>query len=171
MPIPEAKKLRTQMRFDDLDLRITDWMHRRGLNLLRICIGIIFIWFGLLKVIGNSAAGELVANTIYWFSPSWFVPFLGIWEAVIGLLFLLNYPRAAILLLLPQMAGTFIPLILLPQVTWEGILVPTLEGQYIIKNLIIISAALVIGSHARDVKFDAYMVAKQGFGGPKDREW
>ena len=139
--------------FNKMDKRITNWMKKIGLSFLRYSLAVIFIWFGILKLFGTSSAQELIANTIYWFSPTWFVPFLGWWEIVIGLCFLYKpLIRIGIPLLFLQMAGTFLPLIILPNVVYTNN-IPfflTLEGQYIIKNLVIISAAVVIGSHVRD---------------------
>ena len=72
--------------FDDLDLFISNFMSKWGTTLLRYSLGIIYIWFGVLKPFGLSPAQELVENTIYWFDdPKTFVPILGIWEVVIGL--------------------------------------------------------------------------------------
>jgi len=141
---------------DDIDARITHWMKHHGIQLLRISVGIVFVWFGFLKIIGFSPAAELVARTVFWFDPGWFVPFLGLWEVVIGICFIFRpLVRVGIFLLFPQMAGTFLPLFLLPSITFQGsYFLPTLEGQYIIKNLVIISAAIVIGSHVRDPKPD-----------------
>jgi uncharacterized membrane protein YkgB len=139
-------------KLDRLDQKITSWMKKYGLLHLRISLGIIFIWFGILKPFGLSPAQELVANTVYWFSPTWFVPFLGWWEVMIGIC-LLYKPliRLGILLMGVQMAGTFLPLILLPNIVYGNTpFVLTLEGQYIVKNIILISAAIVIGSHVRD---------------------
>ena len=84
-------------------------------------------------------------------SPKTFVPILGIWEVVIGITMCIKpLIRVSIFLLFLQMPGTFLPLILLPEVCFtsfpSGL---TLEGQYIVKNLIIISAALVVGSTVR----------------------
>lgn len=138
---------------DKLDQHITSWMKRIGLPLLRYSIALIFIWFGALKIVGISSANELVQNTIYWFNPSWFIPFLGWWEMIIGICFLYKpLLREGILLLMLQMAGTFLPLVILPDIVYGNIpvLTLTLEGQYIIKNLVIIAAAIVIGSHVRD---------------------
>lgn len=141
-----------KINFERADKRIVKWMRKEGVFLLRLSLGIIFIWFGALKVIGNSPATELVAKTVYWVSPTWFVPFLGWWEVVIGLCLLWKKSiRLGIGLMAVQMVGTFLPLILLPEVVYNGsVFYLTLEGQYIIKNLVIISAAIVIGSHARD---------------------
>ena len=138
---------------DPLDRRIAGFMTKYGVVALRWTVGIVFIWFGALKLFpGMSPAEELVKNTVYFVDPAWFFPFLGVWEMVIGL-FLLIRPliRVAIFLLFLQMPGTFLPLVLLPDVCFTdfpfGL---TLEGQYIIKNLVIISAALVVGGTVRD---------------------
>ena len=112
----------------------------------------IFIWFGLLKPFGISPAQELVENTVYWFDDkATFVKFLGWWEVAIGVTICFRpLIRISILLLFLQMPGTFLPLVLLPEVCFTdfpyGL---TLEGQYIVKNLIIISSALVIGGTVR----------------------
>jgi uncharacterized membrane protein YkgB len=136
-----------------LEHYIVSWMRSHGLKALRYSIGIVFVWFGFLKVIGFSPAMELVTATVYWFDPSWFVPFLGWWEVLIGVCFLYRpFLRGGIALLAPQMVGTFLPLITLPAITWQGFLLPTLEGQYIIKNLLIISGAMVVGAHLYDRK-------------------
>ncbi len=122
---------------------------RFGLPFLRFSIGIVFIWFGALKLIGNlSPAYDLVAATIYWLRPEIIVPLLGLWEVAIGICFLIPpLTRLGLFLLGLQMPGTFLPLVLLPEVCFTvfpfGL---TLEGQYIVKNLVIIGAALVIGS-------------------------
>ncbi|MGA0333284.1 MAG: hypothetical protein ACO3NW_04950 [Kiritimatiellia bacterium] len=127
-------------------------MHRNGLWMLRAALGIIFIWFGALKPFGLSPAQELVANTVYWVDPAWFIPLLGWWEVAIGLgLVFKPLIRAAIALLFLQMPGTFMPLVLLPEVCFTHFpLGLTLEGQYIIKNLVLIAAALVVGGSLRE---------------------
>lgn len=146
------KEIKLKKEFNRIDERIVSWMKREGVTLLRFSLAVVFIWFGALKVIGTSPANELVARTVYWVSSTWFVPFLGWWEVIIGLC-LLYKPliRFGIFIMAIQMIGTFLPLILLPEVVYNGnIFSLTLEGQYIIKNLVLISAAIVIGSHARD---------------------
>lgn len=139
-------------RYEQVDRTITGWMARYGITLLRIGLGVVFIWFGALKLVpGLSPAEELVRNTIYFIDPDIFQPILAIWEMAIGLGLLLGrFLRLTILLLFAQMGGTALPLLVLPEVVWTvfpfGL---TLEGQYIIKNLVIISAALVIGGTVR----------------------
>ena len=134
-----------------LDRRIASWMQRNGLFVLRVGLAVVFIWFGLLKPLGMSPAEELVRRVIYVVPPDFFVPFLGWWEVAIGV-GLLYRPlnRTAIFLLFLQMPGTLLPLVLLPEVCFTQ--VPwglTLEGQYIIKNAVLIGAALAVGGTVR----------------------
>ncbi len=139
--------------YTKLDTFIITELKTYSLILLQYSLAIIFIWFGVLKVIGFSPATELVTNTIYWFSPTWFIPFLGIWEILIGVCILYKpFIRVGLFLMGIQMCGTFLPLLLLPQIVYTqgNPFYLTLEGQYIIKNLILITAAMVIGSHVKD---------------------
>jgi uncharacterized membrane protein YkgB len=138
--------------FEKADELISSFMRRWGVTALRVSLGVIFIWFGILKPLGVSAAIPLVKATTSWmplFGPDGWVNIIGWWEVAIGLFFLFKKTiRIAIALLAMQMAGTFLPLFILPEITFqEGLIpyAPTLEGQYIIKNLMIISAALVVG--------------------------
>ncbi len=136
---------------NSVDRRIAGFMDKYGRLFLRISLAVIFIWFGALKFLGMSPAEELVRRTVYWFQPEIFVPVLGWWEVAIGIGLLIRpLIRVSILLLFLQMPGTMLPLILLPDVCFTQFpLGLTLEGQYIIKNLILISAALVVGGTVR----------------------
>lgn len=114
--------------------------------LAHVSIFIVFFWFGLLKVLGTSEAYGLVdglrAITISWWPMETFFPFLGLVEMLIGVLFLFKKTeKIAIAILIPHMCTTFLPLIMLPDMAWNGLLTPTLIGQYIIKNIIIVSLA------------------------------
>ncbi len=135
----------------NFDRRMASWMEYYGHRLVRYSLAIIFIWFGLLKPLGMSPAADLVANTVYWFPPDVFVPILGWWEVAIGVGLLYRpWVRVALSLLFLQMPGTALPLVLLPGVCFSKFpLGLTLEGQYIIKNLTIISAAILIGGTVR----------------------
>ena len=139
-------------QFDELDDTIAAQMNRWSIPVLRVAIAVVFIWFGALKVFGISPAGDLVAATVYVVDPATFVPILGIWEVVIGIC-LLYRPliRVGIFLLFLQLPGTFLPVVLLPEVVFTAFPYGlTVEGQYIIKNLVIIGAALGIGGTVRD---------------------
>lgn len=118
----------------------------------RIGLFTIFFWFGFLKVIGLSPATELVqqlhAQTIPFIMFGGFYVFFAAFECLIGILFLIKgMERVVIPLLFFHMALTFLPLFLLPDITWQTTFVPTLEGQYIIKNLALIALAIGIAAH------------------------
>jgi uncharacterized membrane protein YkgB len=115
--------------------------------ILRLALAIIFIWFGGLKVVGSSPANDLVKRTIYWLQPEFFLPILGWWEVLIGVCLLFRpLIRPGLLLLALQLPGTFLPLLVLPDVCFQKFPFHlTMEGQYIIKNLLIIGAALLVG--------------------------
>ena len=131
-----------------IDLNLIKFLNRVSMPALRISLGVIFIWFGVLKVFGNSPANDLITKTVYWFNPDIFIPILGVWEVAIGVCLLFTpLIRAGLFLLALQMPGTFLPLILLPEVCFVKFPFDlTLEGQYIIKNLVLIGAAIVVGS-------------------------
>lgn len=139
-------------RFDQLDHRITTWMARYGLLLMRVGLGVVFFWFGALKLFpGLSPAEDLVRDTIFFVDPDWFIPVLAVWEMAIGLgLIIGKWMRVTLLLLFLQMPGTALPLLVLPDAVWThfpyGL---TLEGQYIVKNLVLVSAGLVLGATVR----------------------
>ena len=144
------------MNFDKIDRSISTFMRRWGILTLRISFGIIFIWFGVLKPLGLSPAEPLVLATVRWlplFDGELWLMIIGWWEVGIGVAFLFQRTiRVAIAFLALQMVGTLMPLILLPAITFQvGYLPygPTMEGQYIIKNLMIMSAALVVGGTVR----------------------
>ncbi len=138
--------------FDAVDRAITRWMARYGLLVMRVGLGIVFFWFGALKLVpGLSPAENLVRNTIYFVNPDLFLPVLAIWEMLIGLgLIFGKFMRLTLLLLFLQMPGTALPLVILPDVVWTqfpyGL---TLEGQYIVKNLVLIGAGLALGGTVR----------------------
>jgi len=139
-------------RFDQIDRMITAWMARHGLLILRIGLGVVFFWFGALKLVPDlSPAEDLVRRTTYFVDPAWFLPVLALWEMAIGLgLIFGKYMRITLLLLFLQMPGTALPLVVLPNAVWTefpyGL---TLEGQYIIKNLVLIGAGIVLGGTVR----------------------
>lgn len=121
----------------------------------KISLFIIFFYFGFLKVLGVSPANPLVEallqKTLPFISFNFFVKFFGLFEMLIGLTFIVpKIERLAIFLLIVHMVIVALPLIFLPQITWQKFLIPTLEGQYIIKNLAIISLAFVIGAHLKN---------------------
>ena len=149
MPLPKLLR--------PADIRITAWMAKHGVTFSRVALGIVFFWFGVLKFFpGLSPAEELAGRTIERISfgtvtSNVALPILATWECLIGIgLFTGVALRATLLLLFVQMLGTLLPLFLYPAETFVLFPVaPTLEGQYIIKNLVLISAAIVVGATVR----------------------
>jgi uncharacterized membrane protein YkgB len=147
---------------DPLDLRITNWLARHAIFALRLSVGIVFLWFGALKLVpGLSPAEGLATQTIVllsggWVPTAWIAPGLGAWECAIGLGLLSGlWMRGVLLLLAMQMAGTLTPLVLFPGDCFTQVpYAPTLEGQYIIKNLVLIAAAMTIGATVRGGRVD-----------------
>ena len=117
-----------------------------------LALFVVFVWFGSLKLFGLSPAGALVTDLFNHtlgimvpFSADTFIILLGALEVIIGSLFMIpRMERVAMVLLIPHMITTVLPLFLLPAVTWSGFMIPTLEGQYILKNLVIIALAFMV---------------------------
>ena len=132
-------------------------MADHGLTLLRLALGVVFFWFGVLKFFpGASPAEELAGRTIETLtfgaiSQASALLILAVWEVAIGVGLLVGRGmRAVLLLLFVQMLGTITPLFLFPSETFVIFpFVPTLEGQYIIKNVVIVAAAIVLGATVR----------------------
>jgi uncharacterized membrane protein YkgB len=123
------------------------------MTLLRVSLGVVYCWFGALKFFpGTCSAETLAARTIEALSfglmkPAWSMPVLAVWECLIGLGLITGCClRWALLLLFLQMIGTFSPLLLFPGEMFPNPFVPTLEAQYILKNLVLVSAAVVIAA-------------------------
>ena len=138
------------MTRDALDRRLVRWMQDHGHGLLRWGLGLIFVWFGAPKLVpGLSPADDLVAATVPIFDRSWFVPCLGLAEIAIGAcLWVRPWMRLGLILMAGHMLGAALPLVTLPEVAWRSFPVATLEGQYILKNVVLIGAAIVLGGTA-----------------------
>lgn len=154
--------------YQRIDITLTHWMARHGITLLRVSLGIVFFWFGVLKFFPNlSPAEDLAARTIATLSfgvvqPNVSVPVLAAWECLIGLgLMSGRFMRATLLLMALQMLGTITPLFLFSNETFTRFpYAPTLEGQYIIKNIVLVSGALVVGATVRGGSLVADPVAR-----------
>lgn len=143
--------------FGYIDVTLTTLMARSAIPLARIALGVVFFWFGVLKFFpGLSPAQDLAARTISVLTfgligPALSLPILATWECAIGLGFLSGkFLRLTLLLLFLQMPGTMLPIIFFPHETFTLVpIAPTLEGQYIIKNVVLLSAGLIIGATMR----------------------
>lgn len=116
----------------------------------RISLFIIFFWFGFLKIISLSPAEVLVTHlhkiTLAKFiSIHDFLIVLGILECIIGILWLIkSLTKVVVIIFTIQMMTTFLPLILLSSETWNNILVLSLSGQYILKNIVLVASAFTV---------------------------
>lgn len=113
----------------------------------RSALFVVYFWFGILKVIGASPASHMVLalleKTMPFITPEKFLILFGGFEMLIGLLFLSSrFTKIALGLVALHLLAVVLPLVLLPEMTWQGFLVPTLEGQYIIKNILIVALCL-----------------------------
>ncbi len=145
------------MKIQDFDIKAIHFFKKVAEPSARIGIFVVFFWFGLLKVIGLSPASDVVRalfeRTIPFMSFDLFLILFGLFECLIGILFLIKgLERIVIPLLFIHMITTFGPLVFNTTDTWQKFLVPTLEGQYIIKNLVIIACAIGIASHLHPIK-------------------
>lgn len=142
-------------RFEQLDQTAVRLMARYGITALRISMGLVYIWFGALKMVhGLSPIEAFIRETMPFLPGDLFLPFLAIWEMAIGLGFITGkFPRITVMLMLAQMGGAMSPFILRPDLLFTQFPYAfTLVGQYIFKDIILISAALVIGATARGGK-------------------
>lgn len=170
MPERPAALGRVRDRYDRLDGWITDRLARAGVPALRLSLGIVFLWFGVLKFFpGLSPAQDLAARTVERITlglvaPEVALPVLAGWESLIGLGLLTGrFLRATLFLLAVQMAGTVTPLLLFPAETFTRFpFAPTLEGQYIIKNVVLVGAAMVVGATVRGGRLVADPAARPG---------
>lgn len=134
-------------KFDRLDRKIGQWLETYGHAAHRLALGSLFVWFGLLKPFGHKTTTSLLAHTVYWGNPEDMVVFLGWWEVAIGACLLFRpLIRLGLLLLIIRLPGTLLAFILLPDVCFdESIFIPTPEGQYLVKDLVLFTAAMIIG--------------------------
>lgn len=142
---------------DAVDLNVTSWLSRHSLRLLRVSLGLVFFWFGVLKYFPNlSPAQDLAARTIDVLTfglipqgPS--LVLVATLECAIGLgLVSGRFVRLTLLLMAFQMAGALSPLILFPEEIYGyAPYALTLEGQYIIKNFVLLAAGLAVGATVR----------------------
>ena len=136
-------------RIAEIDMTVSRFLRRFSLPTLRISLAVVFIWFGALKVFDVTPVGDLVARTVYWFDPGWVVPILGVLEIAVGLGLLFKYAMRAVLgAFFLQLIGTFLVLLIQPDISFQDSnpLLLTVEGEFVIKNLVLIAAGMVVGA-------------------------
>ena len=145
------------MKLGEVDQTIIAFFRRAFLPVARVALFVVFFWFGALKLFDLSPASPLAeALTVQTVGMQYFgilFKVLAVVECVIGMLFLVpRATRVVIPLLLIHMIVVCSPLVLVPQQVWTGFLVPSLEGQYIIKNVVIVAVAIGIAAQTKPLK-------------------
>ena len=146
---PRTERERLERQAQRVDARVLSTLDRIALPALRISLGVVFIWFGALKLLDVSPVSGLVARTVYWFDPDIVVPALGVFEIAVGSMLVLNrLLRVALALFAGQMVGTFLVFAVLPDVAFSdgNPLRLTVEGEFVVKNLVLLTAGMVVGS-------------------------
>ncbi|WDG31463.1 DoxX family protein [Streptomyces sp. CA-278952] len=122
-------------------------------TVLRVCIGLIFCWFGVLKFFPGAstaegfAIGAMTEMTLGLMPAPVCLLLLAVLETGIGLALLTGFLlRWALAVFFLHMAGVFLSLLVLPDAAWHAAAVPTLEGQYVIKNIVLVAACLHIAA-------------------------
>ncbi|MBI3631201.1 MAG: hypothetical protein HY221_02590 [Candidatus Sungbacteria bacterium] len=139
--------MKTLRRYDTL---FVGFMRRWSIPLLRVCLGIVFLWFGALKIFGVSPVADLIRNAYPFTAQHHFLLTLGWWEALIGIGLMCKCAlRATLGLLWLQMLGTLAALALAPWLFFAhgNIFLLTVEGEFVVKNFVLIAAGLVIGGY------------------------
>jgi uncharacterized membrane protein YkgB len=148
-------------RFYQIEARLIDAMSAHGPTLARISLGIVFLWFGALKFFPGLSPAEAIAGrtigaiTFGHVSPGVSMPILAVFECTIGAAFITGRMlRFALPMLFLHLPGTMLPLVLFPHEAFAGYFVPTLLGQYIVKNIVLFSAAIVVAGTLRAREFN-----------------
>ena len=144
-------------KLEEFDQTVIYHTRRWAVPFSRFAIFVVYFWFGALKVFSVSPASPMVlallTKTLPGVSFDSFIVAFGVFEMLIGLVFIIPHlQRLGIFVLGIHLIVTVLPLFLLPQMTWQGFLTPTLEGQYIIKNILIVALAIGILAHLRVLK-------------------
>lgn len=153
-PVPAKVAETTWDRIVSVDRRVLRFLDRHSLTFLRVSLGLVFVWFGVLKVFGGTPVTELISSVVYWVDPDWFVPALGIVEVAVGLGLLFSVGlRIVLFVFLAQMIGTFLVLAIRPDIAFQNgnPFLLTTEGEFVIKNLVLISAGLTVGARLQSL--------------------
>lgn len=144
-----------QNKFKHLDDFLIAFMRRYGISILRIALGVVFVWFGALKVLGVSPVVDLLRDTYSFFPQEPLILILGWIEVMIGVCLIFKlFLRSVLALLWIQMAGTFFTFFLNPPLFFShgNILLLTQTGEFVVKNIVFIASGIVIGGY--DVEVD-----------------
>ena len=138
-------RLRTSLIWAVLQISLQRQIATYSPPLMRIAMATVFIWFGLLKLIGRSPVADLVDQTVPYLPFELFFPALGIGEILLGLGLLCNRTicLTTVLLIVHLFIASFSVILVQPGTAFQegNPFFPSMEGQYVIKNLVLIAAA------------------------------
>ena len=152
---PLSLARRGMARYGGVEQRAVAVLRRVAPTLLRVSLGVVFVWFGALKVVDLTPVGDLVAGTLPFLDRTWFVPFLGAVEVALGLVLLLGRAITVVCaVLVAHLGGTFLVLVVQPGLAFQdgNPLLLTTIGEFVMKNVVLISAALVLAARLRAAK-------------------
>jgi uncharacterized membrane protein YkgB len=153
--------------FERVDTAVTGFLQAYGLTVLRLALGVVYIWFGALKVADRTPVEGLVDDVVFFAEGSWVVPAIGVWEIVIGLGLIVPVAlRLTLLMMALQLLGTMTALVVVPGRCFQdgNPLLLTETGEFVIKNIVLLSAGLVIGSTVRRRNARSKTTARPGCG-------
>ena len=132
-----------------VEQRIAALVRPYSLILLRMSLGVVFVWFGALKVADATPVADLVAATVPWMDRSWLVPLLGGIEVLLGIAMFVGLRLTLVgFTLAAHLVGTFLVLLMQPHVAFQhgNPMLLTTVGEFVVKNLVLISAGIVVAS-------------------------
>lgn len=139
----------------ELDHRLTRAFRPHALKALQVQLGLLFVWFGALKLFGASPVEGLIAGTLPWVDRDVVVPALGGVEVALGLGLVTGVLLRVVLpVLAAHLVGTFSTFVMLPATMFRD-RNPTLltaDGEFVMKNLVLISATLVLITHTSSAR-------------------
>jgi putative oxidoreductase len=161
---PLSTMRRWTTSISELEHRVAALVRPFSLLMLRVSLGVVFVWFGALKVANVTPVGALVAGTVPWVDAAWFVPLLGAVEVVVGVALIAGRRLTIVsFVLVAHLTGTLLVLVMQPQVAFQhgNPLLLTTEGEFVMKNVVLISAGLVLASRlqARPVELSEFELA------------
>lgn len=124
-------------------------LHHWAIPVLRVSLGIVFLWFGALKLIGHSPIEYVITQTYSLLPAEEFILILGVWEMLIGIGLIFKIAlRTTLVLLWIQMAGTILSPLFNPGLFFDdNIFFLTTEGEFVVKNFVLVAASMVIGGY------------------------
>lgn len=132
-----------------VEVRVSEELRRVSLSLLRGAFGVVFVWFGALKILGVTPIGDFLAGTLPWFDRAWLIPAIGVFEVLIGLGMILDrFLVLVCVVLIGHLLGTFLSLVMQSDLTFQhgNPLLLATDGEFVVKNVVLIAGALVLAA-------------------------